>query len=763
MNQIHTVAFLGDYFPRKCGIATFTQDLHHAVSASRPGINCFVAPVDDVDGGYDYPPEVRFQIVEQDLDSYLRAADFINFSNADVVSVQHEFGIFGGAAGSYLLGLLRDLRMPIVTTLHTVLSEPDSHQRRVMAQLIELSARLVVMTEKGRSLLQAVYGVPASQIELIPHGIPDLPFVDPNFYKDKFGVEGKQVALTFGLLAPNKGIEHALRAIPQVLEQFPDFVYIVLGATHPNLVRSQGEAYRLSLERLAGDLGIKRNVIFYNRFVELHELTEFLGAADLYVTPYLNPAQITSGTLAYAFGSGKAVISTPYWHAEELLADDRGVLVPFADSAAISAAICGLLGDDNRRHAMRKRAYLLGREMVWSRVGERYLETFEDARHSLADGIARRHLVPTLDDRPHDLPVLRLEHLLNLTDATGIVQHAKYTIPDWGHGYCTDDNARALLLTVLLEELGNESRLVLRSATTYAAFLNAAFDPKLVRFRNFMSFDRRWLDKRGSDDCCGRALWALGACVGRSRRADIQYWAVELFNQALAGVVKMTSPRAWAFALLGIHEYFRRLSGDRLVDQTRETLTKRLVELYERTAGANWSWFEDVASYDNPRLSQALIESGVDSGDQCAVDIGLESLRWLVEVQKSPQGHLRPIGSDGFFRRGMPCAQFDQQPIEVQAMTSACLSAYNATGNSHWLSEARAAFEWFLGRNDLGLDVYDAGTGGCRDGLHQDRVNQNQGAESTLAFQLALAELELTDRAITSFRPVGSETPVNRQ
>ena len=762
-NEVRTVAFVGDYFPRKCGIATFTQDLHRAVSEQFPEIECCVVPVDDIEGGYEYPPEVRFQIAEQDFDSYLRAADFLNFSNADVVCLQHEFGIYGGASGSHVLGLLRDLRMPIVTTLHTVLREPSAEQRRVVEQLADVSARLIVMSEKGESLLQEIYGIGADKIALIPHGIPDMPFVDSNFFKDKFGVEGKQVALTFGLVSPNKGIEHALRAVPAVLKEFPNFVYIVLGATHPNLVRAQGEVYRLSLERLASDLGIKRNVIFYNRFVELRELTEFLGAADLYVTPYLHAEQITSGTLAYAFGCGKAVISTPYWHAEELLADGRGVIVPFADSQAIAREICGLLGDDNRRHAMRKRAYMLGREMIWSNVAHIYLDTFRQARHSLVEKPGRRYAVPTLEERPLDLPVLKLDHLLNMTDSTGVFQHANYTIPNFEHGYCTDDNARALILTVLLEELGNESPTVLRAATRYAAFVNAAYDPKHGRFRNFMTLDRRWIKEPGSDDCFGRALWALGTCVGRSRRADFQYWSVEMFSKALPPIVDVPSPRAAALALLGIHEYFRRLTGDRRVDQVRETLATRLIDLYDQTATENWPWFEDIVSYDNARLSQALILSGHGVGNERAMEIGLRTLRWLLEVQRSPHGHLRPIGSNGFYRRGGECAQFDQQPVEVQAIVSACISACKVTGDATWLAEAKTAFEWFLGRNDLGLDVYDAGTGGCRDGLHQDRVNQNQGAESTLAFQMALAEMELTDRALTAFRPLGSATPVNRQ
>src|SRR4051794_15438858 len=364
--EIKTIAFVGDYLPRKCGIATFTHDMYASVAGQFADAECFVVPVNDRPIGYDYPPEVRFEIDEQDLDSYLRAADFLNFANTDVVCLQHEYGIYGGPAGSHILGLLRDLRMPVVTTLHTVLREPDVDQRRVLMQLADLSARVVVMTGRAKAFLREIYGVPEVKIDLIAHGIPDTPFVDPDPYKERFGVEGRSVALTFGLLSPNKGIEHMLRAVPEVLESFPDFVYIVLGATHPGLVRDQGERYRLSLERLARELGIRKHVIFYNRFVELNELTEFIRAADVYVTPYLNPAQITSGTLAYSFGCGKAIVSTPYWHAEELLANGRGVLVPFADPRALAEEICGLLRDEPRRTAMCAQAYRLGREMIWS-------------------------------------------------------------------------------------------------------------------------------------------------------------------------------------------------------------------------------------------------------------------------------------------------------------------------------------------------------------------------------------------------------------
>ena len=756
MSVIQKIAFLGDYLPRKCGIATFTTDVLAAVAAEHPRSECFAVPVNDIPGGYEYPEAVRFEIEEQDLPSYLRAADFLNIGNADIVCVQHEFGIFGGPAGSHLLALLRELKMPVVTTLHTVLREPNGDQRRVMQELIALSTRLVVMTERGRQMLQEVCQAPPAKIDLIPHGIPDIPFVDPNYYKDQFGVEGRVVLLTFGLLSPNKGIEHVLNALPRILAEFPDVVYIVLGATHPNEVREQGEAYRLGLERLAKKNKVEKNVIFYNRFVELDELKEFIGAADLYITPYLNEAQITSGTLAYTFGAGKAVVSTPYWHAAELLADERGVLVPFADALAIAREVIGLLRDETRRHAMRKHAYKLGREMVWSNVARLYMRSFERARLEGAVFSRKSFATKTLDQAPRALPELRLDHLSRMTDSTGIFQHAIFTVPNFSEGYCTDDNARAFILAVLLDELEEEPERARTLATTYAAFLNHAFDLKTRRFHNHLSFDRRWIDDRGSEDCHARALWALGLGVGRSPHRSFQVMAGQLFAQALPAVTEFTSPRAWAFGLIGIHEYLRRLSGDRAAHQTREALTARLMGLFDRTAQPDWPWFEEELAYDNAKLAHALILTGRATAQPAVFERGLKALRWLAEVQTSEHGHLRPIGSNGFYRRGGTRAHFDQQPIEAHSMVAACLEAYRATSDLLWYEQAQRAFDWFLGWNDLGQELYSPNTGGCRDALHVDRVNRNQGAESTLAFLLSLAEMRLMQNAITVFNQPAS-------
>lgn len=745
---VRRIAFVGSYVPRKCGIGTFTHDLCEAVSGAAPAACCFVGAVNDRTEGYAYPARVSFELQEKDIDSYRRAADFLNFNNADVLCVQHEFGIFGGPAGSHLLALLKDVRMPVVTTLHSVLREPDPMQRKVMMELVKCSDRLVVMARKGAEILRDTYGVPEEKITVIPHGIPDLPFVDSSVFKAQFDVEGRQVLLTFGLIGPSKGIEHVIEALPEIVKQHPDVVYLILGATHPRLVAREGERYRLKLERLADDLGVKDNVIFYNRYVSLDNLKEFIGATDIYLTPYLGEAQITSGTLAYVFGAGKAVVSTPYWHAQELLADGHGILVPFRDPAAIARAVCALLDDPARMAQIRRDAYALGREMIWPEVAKRYLEVFHEiyaARKKTTPRLAPSRLGPT--SRHYELPPLRLDHLLRMTDDTGLLQHAIFNVPNFHEGYCTDDNARAFILCVLLDEIGGQpaTEKLDKPATRYLAFLAAAFDPATGRFRNFMSHRRDWRNEPGSEDCHGRALWAAGMGAGHSRPEGHGRLSVRLFKGGLAAVAGFSSPRAWAFALLGIHEYLYTFPSDEAALAMRRLLIGKLVRLWKACATDDWPWFEPIVTYDNARLAQALILGGRFQPDPEAFAIGIKSLRWLAALQKTPAGHFRPVGSNGFYPRGGTRADFDQQPVEAQAMVSASLEAFRATRDPVWLREAKRAFEWFLGRNDLGLPLYDFSIGGCYDGLQAEAINENQGAESSLAFLLSLAEMNQID------------------
>ncbi|MGA9365703.1 MAG: glycosyltransferase family 4 protein [Bacteroidota bacterium] len=747
---LNRIAFIGNYLPRQCGIATFTTDLCEAIAAQYSQTTCIALPVNDIEAGYAYPTRVRFELPEKDIDSYRRAADFLNINNVDLVSLQHEYGIYGGRAGSHILVLLRELRMPIVTTLHTILHDPNPDQRRVLEEVAALSDRLVVMSERGAKFLHEVYGVLPEKIDLIPHGIPDVPFVDPSFHKDLFGVEGKIVLLSFGLLSANKGIENVIAALPAILARHPNVVYIILGATHPHVLRNEGETYRLSLQWLAQEKGVEGQVIFYNRFVSLEELVQFISAADIYITPYLNAAQIVSGTLAYTVGAGKAVISTPYWYAEEMLAEGRGALVPFRDPVALADQVIKLLDNDAQRHAMRKRAYVFGREMIWPQVATRYMGSFQRARAERRHFAHADFAVKPLDKRPGELPPLKLDHLHHMTDETGILQHAVFTIPNYREGYTTDDNARALMVSVLLESLGNKEALDL--ASRYLAFIWYAFNTETRRFRNFVDYQRHWLELGGSDDSHGRTLWALGTVLGRSNAPTLQSMAGRVFEQALPAILDTTSPRAWAFALIGIHEYLLRFAGDRRASQVREELAGRLLTLYQSHRSDEWRWFEDKLTYCNPALPHALLMCGQWIPNATMTETGLEALRWLADLQRADTkgGHFVPIGSNGFYQQNGERARFDQQPVEAQAMVSACLEAYRITSDKRWRKEARRAFEWFLGRNDLNLPVYDPTTGGCRDGLHPDRPNENQGAESTLAFLQALLELRLAENPLLS-------------
>jgi glycosyltransferase involved in cell wall biosynthesis len=738
------IAMLGNYAPRQCGIATFTTDLSQAIATEFVGVDCFVLAMTDAGKHYEYPEQVRFEIPEADPAAYRRAADFLNVNTVDVLSLQHEYGIFGGKAGSHLLSLLRELRMPIVTTLHTVLSKPDPAQRAVMDEVARLSERLVVMSSHGVKLLTEVHGVPPEKIDVIPHGIPNVPFESHS--KDRLGVHGKSVILTFGLLSADKGIEYAIEALPAILEKFPDTVYVVLGATHPHVLR-HGDTYRLMLESRARELGVESSIIFHNRFVSLDELTDFLGAADIYITPYLKTEQITSGTLAYAVGSGKAVISTPYVYATELLADGRGILVPPRDAAAISREVIGLLGDEPRRLAMRERAAAYGRMMQWPAVAQQYVKSFERARVEHAARLSTKFQAKTLAKRSGELPELNLEHLRLMTDDTGLLQHACFSVPRYSEGYCIDDNARALLLMALIEDAAElDSKTVRALASRYLAFVSHAFNRDHGRFRNFMSYSRQWTERVGSEDSQGRTLWALGAVIGRSTDPGRQSLAGELFHSALPAVASFSSPRAWAYTLLGIAEYLRAFEGDTSVEAIRTLLAQRLLELYRVTSEPDWPWFENLLSYSNARLSQALIVSGSGLEHDEMTATGLRSLEWLAQVQTTGAGTFAAIGSNGFYRRGQPRAEFDQQPVEACATVSACLDAFRVSGDVRWLQRARKALGWFFGQNQLQQPLYDPRTGGCRDGLHVDRVNENQGAESTLSFLLALQEMRLAER-----------------
>ncbi len=742
------IAVVGNYLPRRCGIATFTTDLCDALHAEYGATELLALPVNDTEEGYAYPARVRFELSEDNLASYRQAADFLNFSGVDLVCLQHEYGIFGGRAGAHILELLRRLRMPFATTLHTVLREPNPEQRAVMEEIATLSDRLIVMSRQSAEILQEVFRVPAEKIDLIPHGIPDLPFTDPSFYKDGFGTEGKEVLLTFGLLSPNKGIENVIKALPQILARHSNVVYMVSGVTHPHILRREGDKYRQSLQKLAKELVVESNVIFRNRFVSPQEMVELIGAADIYITPYKHKDQVVSGTLAYALSAGKAIISTPYLHAVELLDDERGALVPFDDPEAIAAKTVELLDNSTARHAMRKRAYLYARDMVWSRVAQKYMKSFERIYNERLRNPRATFSAQNTEKKLDKLPAIKLDHFYRMTDHTGMVEHAVFVVPNYPEGYSTDDNARALIVTTLLEEIGvhapaNSTDL----ASRYLAFLWHAFDPASKRFRNSLTYECQWHETEHSEDSHGRAMWGLGTVLGRSKNAGLRGAAGRMFELAVPTAVEFKSPRACAFALLGVQEYLHSFPGDRAALSASDALANRLLSSYRGHRTDDWKWFENSLSYSNARLPQALLRAGVRAGNEEMMSAGLEALDWLVTLQRCEvKGHFVPIGSQGFYSKTTEKARFDQQPVEACAAVSACLEAYRATGKSRWRKEAWSAFNWFLGDNDLQIALYDPATGGCRDGLHPDRANENQGAESTLSFLMALLEMRQVEQ-----------------
>ncbi|TFG22601.1 MAG: glycosyltransferase [Promethearchaeota archaeon] len=743
--NLKTIAFIGNYLPRRCGIATFTSDLLQAVAKEGDKIDCWAIAMNDIPEGYAYPKQVRFELNVNSIADYQLAAEFLNVNKVDVVSLQHEYGIYGGDYGNLILSLIRNLRMPVITTLHSILPNPNTTQEKIIKSIAEISNKIVVMSQKAVSFLKDIYKVPIEKIALIHHGIPDLPFIDPNFFKDQFGVEGKKVFLTFGLINPGKGIEIMIDALPAIIRKHPDVVYIILGATHPNIKKENGEAYRHSLQRRARDLDVENNLIFHNRFVDLNELCEFLGVADIYITPYLNKEQITSGTLAYALGAGKAIISTPYWYAEEILAEGRGIIVPFNDSNSIAEKIINLLDNEAEGHNMRKQAYLFSRKMIWKEVARNYLEIFDELvqkRSCYPESLSRRKSLRTT---PFEMPDPKFDHLYRLTDDVGILQHANYIIPNRNHGYCTDDNARAIITVLLAQNLSLEDKFLNKYGYRYLSFILHAFNEDNNRFRNFMSYDRKWIEEMGSEDSHGRAIWSLGFTIGVSDVKEYENVALEIFDKAVESLSKFNSPRALAFGLIGIHAYLSRFSGDRRIKLYRKEIAHKLFEMYCQNAQDDWPWIENIVAYDNGKIPQALLMSGQWLQRQDMVEAGLQSLDWLLRIQTSEKGHLTPIGNNGWYPKGGEIARFDQQPLEVQSILEACIEAFKVTQDKKWILEAQRCLEWYLGRNDLNISIYDYKTGGCSDGLSAKGKARNQGAESTLAWLLSLLNMYYLD------------------
>lgn len=735
--DIKKVVMLGSALPRQCGIATFSDDLANALSDMSDQVDVSVVAVSDHDR-HAYSGRVGFEIRQQNIQDYVAAAKFINESDFDVLSLQHEFGLFGGESGSHLIALLEEVNIPVVTTLHTVLRDPSPSQRYVMRAIAERSERLVVMSGVAIEILTNNYRISREKIDLIPHGIPNFSPCTGRRFRESLGIDGPMI-LTFGLLSPDKGIETVIKGMPQILEQIPDAVYVVLGATHPHVRQHSGEAYRDRLQDLCRDLGIQNSVRFVDEFVPRETLVEYLGATDIYVTPYLKAQQITSGTLAYAVGAGKVVISTPYWYAEELLADGRGKLVPFGDPDAIAKVILDVHAEPHLGEEMGRRASAFAQSMTWPNVARKYIASFQDAN------LQRKKELANSPVTQMPLPPLNFDHLLSMTDSTGLLQHAFYRIPNRFEGYCVDDNCRALLLTGYLEQASKLDPLMKRHQETYLSFVHHSLSPTSGRFRNFMSYGREWLEDAGSEDSQGRVLWSIGTIV-RSTRDDSTRTAAEcLFRSGVPGLVHVTSPRACAYIALGCAEFLSVFPADPVVRSLLAHTAQRLSEMYWSTRTEDWCWFEDRVSYANARLSQALLVAGDHFNVEKYRTAGLESLRWLMEVQS--QGNVFvPIGSAGYIR-GQERSRYDQQPIEAWASLSACRTAFGITRDPEWNARAESAFQWFFGGNSLGVSLYDAESGGCRDGLHPDLVNENQGAESTLSCLCSRVEMELLRNA----------------
>ena len=733
-NNLST-AFISTYPPQRCGIGTFTNDLvtnlqkisqlevntdnNFSVIAMRNTLEKFL-----------YPQEVNFEIRQQRREDYLEAAEFLNISQADVISLQHEFGIFGGNDGDYILHVLNNLKKPVVTTLHTVLESPTPSQKKTLKAICTLSTNVVVLAQKAVHLLTDIFDVPAQKIHIIPHGTPDIPFLDSSYYKSNFHAEDKQVILTFGLLSQNKGIEYVIEALPNVVKEYPEILYIVLGATHPNVKKHEGEKYRISLEHRVKELGLEHHVIFYNQFVSLDKLIQFLVAADVYITPYLSKEQISSGTLAYALACGKAIISTPYWYAQELLADHRGILVPFKNLKKIEEKILYLLGDISKRNKIRKNAYKYGRKMIWPQVAQHYKQIFEK---SIYDYNKTRQIKIISIKTSISIPEITLDHMMQLTDDTGIFQHAIYRTPSRFDGYTTDDNSRALMVAIMNYELFHDPA-GLKLIHRYLSFLHYALHPQTHRFRNFMSFSRRWAKEAGSEDSHGRSIWSLGFTIKHAPNHAILSLSNHLFREALQSVNELEALRAISYTILGCIYYLNRFSGETETKNTLDEFAKKLSNTYKKYATKKWPWFENIVTYANARIPQALLAAGKYFNNNLMINQGLESLNWLLEIQTdSKNKKLSLIGNSGWYPKGKEKAQFDQQPLEIPGIIEACIQAYEITNDPYWKDYINIAFSWYLGKNDTNECLYDFSTGGCYDGLQRGGVNKNQGSESTIS------------------------------
>jgi glycosyltransferase involved in cell wall biosynthesis len=732
------VALVGNSLPRLCGISTFTCHLRDAILHANPNAQIDIFALDE-DQEHSYGPEVCYVLNAQDRTQYRDCAQVINQGNYDAILLQHEFGIFGGQAGNYIVDLLQDLRIPILTTFHTILDSPNELQEAVMMSIIELSDHCVLMSKRGIDILKSRYGAPNRKAQWIPHGIPDIDSIRACEYRRQLGKE-RPLLVTFGLLSPDKGLQFGIEAMAEIVKEFPTAKYVIAGATHPKVKQHHGEVYRNSLIDLTRSLNLENNVQFLDYFMDQDELLQLLGAMDYYVTPYLNPAQITSGTLAYALGTGKPIVSTGYHYAKELLDDGRGVVVPFKDPAAIADAVITLEGSPSCRAEMRYLALDYAKTMRWEQVGKQYSD--------LLASVTSLAIRPQLNE-PKSGP--SWQHFDSLFDCTGMIQHAIYSVPRREEGYCIDDNARALLALALAKQSNVWSTTKEAHLQTCLSFIEHAWNPVANGFRNFMSYDRKWLEEIGSEDAQGRTLWSI-ATVRKTFLESVHSELLEdLWLRATSTVDSLKAIRARSYALLGLVQSN--------LHHKAPALAESLYNAYLDQKSDEWNWFEQQLTYDNARVSQAMIEAGDSLNESRWLEAGLDSLTWLMDIQTGNLGEFLPIGSNGFYKVGCQRARFDQQPIEAWATVSACLSAYRITELPHWHQEAQRAYNWFLGANSEGMRMVNEESGACFDGLQPRRANRNCGAESTLAALIARLELDAVEEPINATTN-NSATPV---
>lgn len=727
------LAYIGTYPPRECGIGTFTMNLYKSmvmnnniVKGSREG---FIIAINDHEQTYDYPEEVKLTIRQEHQRDYLSAVKFINLSGADLCILEHEFGIFGGQNGVYILPLLHRLEIPLVVTLHTITKTLSYNEKTVLVEICKMANKIVVMSHKAIELLTTIYKIDKRKIEYIAHGVPDIQF-NQRQTKKEFNLENKKVLLTFGFLSRNKGIETVIKALPKVIEKHPEVIYIVLGKTHPSILRHSGEEYRIYLQHLVKSLNLSEHVFFLNEFINQKELFKYLSASDIYITPYLNEAQITSGTISYAIGVGSAVVSTPYWHATELLADGRGKLFNFNDSNGLLSILMELLDKPDVLKMLRKKAYNYGREITWPKTGERYIAV---AKKILPDKPVVLTKKETFLD-PLVLPRFTLAHIKRLTDDTGIIQHAKFGIPNLKEGYCLDDNARALLM-VLMAYRQKKNTLALELVPIYLSYIHY-MQNKDGTFRNFLSFNRNFLDETGSEDSFGRAIWALGYLLGNAPN-DAYYQTGKLvFFDASPNFEKLQSVRGIANTMVGISYYLRSNPSDDSMAKILKNLSYKLIKHYEENSSSEWKWFEPLLTYDNGMLPLALLHSAEILKDDEITKTALETTNFLTEITLK-DGYLSIIGNEKWYKKDGERSMFAQQPVDALAMVLMYHQAFNVTKDKEYLNNLFTCFMWFLGENDLRMSLFDFETKGCCDGFERDGVNRNQGAESSLAYLIS--------------------------